>query len=103
MAEYIEREEVIDAIENFLKMDRYYHPYGRGKNIPIKEMVSRVNEIPSADVQPVKHGRWDGYGTCSACGDPWDLLMTNDGDDTGYWYEMPPFCPNCGARMDGET
>ena len=50
MAEYIERKDVIDTIENFLDMDKYYHPYSRGKIIPIPEIVSRVNGIPAADV-----------------------------------------------------
>ena len=53
MAEYIKREDVIDAIENFLEIDKYFHPYSRGKVIPISEVVSRVNEIHTADVQPV--------------------------------------------------
>ena len=52
------------------------------------------------DVQPVKHGEWsqikilqDGYKAkeCSACKATfWDLYHWN-------------YCPNCGARMDGET
>lgn len=61
-----------------------------------------VENMPSADVQPVKHGRWSlsggyvttAYGTiryqiCSVCG---ANLLENDID---YNY-----CPICGARMD---
>ena len=54
-----------------------------------------------ADVAPMKHGKWipkdkDGswrVDTCSACG-----------KDTHYVRYAPAydFCPNCGARMDGE-
>ena len=53
-----------------------------------------VNNIPDADVAPVVHGRWDKNAEgdnivyCDQC------LMPQD---------MPtPYCPNCGARMDGE-
>ena len=51
--------------------------------------------INNTDVQPVKHGRWiinsDGYyPQCSECmNEPQSRIMTN-------------FCPNCGARMDGD-
>jgi len=65
-----------------------------------------IDAIPSADVQPVKHGRWlpsdscitAAYGTihcqiCSECGA--DLM-----EDSDYDYD---FCPVCGARMDGDA
>lgn len=54
-----------------------------------------VDDMPAADVQPVKHGRWiinsDGYyPQCSECmNEPQGRIMTN-------------FCPNCGAKMDGD-
>ncbi len=53
-----------------------------------------LNELPVADVQPVKHGEWkinsDGYYPyCSECGKE---------PESG---KMTKFCPNCGARMDG--
>ena len=53
------------------------------------------NYIHTAYVQPVKHGRWiinsDGYyPQCSECmNEPQGRIMTN-------------FCPNCGAKMDGD-
>ena len=60
-----------------------------------------LDELPSAEVEPVKHGRWeceirntiDGLHTyqqfrCSVCG---MTYITNT-----------PYCPNCGAKMDAE-
>lgn len=48
--------------------------------------------VPSVDVQPVKRGEWGkrAYGRlqCSYCGKCEDVATD--------------FCPNCGARMDGE-
>lgn len=71
-------------------------------NIPFSDLCDIFAEIPSEDVQPVKHGRWSlsggyvttAYGTiryqiCSVCG---ANLLENDID---YNY-----CPICGARMD---
>ena len=53
--------------------------------------------ISSADVAPVRHGRWidtDRYGfpvmECSECGAQTGTLNF-------------PYCFNCGARMDGEN
>ena len=50
---------------------------------------------PTADVEPVRHGRWIhdmvGYVKCSVC---------NDLEENGcvIFYN---FCLNCGAKMDG--
>lgn len=60
----------------------------------IYEEASR--EAPTIDAEPVRHGKWEwkkyanGYETweCSVCRSP---MITR------FWY-----CPNCGAKMDGE-
>ena len=58
-------------------------------------------DIPAADVQPVKHGRWVSIGhklsrICSVC-DCDEPYKFADDDANVYKY-----CPNCGAKMDGE-
>ena len=56
---------------------------------------------PSADVAPVRHGRWfikDGIIDCSVCNNsgwsatPYESLVRHFN-----------YCPNCGARMDEEV
>lgn len=51
--------------------------------------------LPTVDAVPVVHGEWTdkdgGIATCSVCGDRW-----------GVWNVMK-YCPNCGARMDGDN
>lgn len=61
-----------------------------------------IKSVPTADVAPVVHGEWikiDKRGKnvqCSKCGNTLDLRGVNTGrGDANY-------CPNCGARMDGE-
>lgn len=62
-----------------------------------------VYDAPSVDVQPVRHGRWiefdDAYnlisGRCSVCG--WESHLYED-DVVGM-----PYCPNCGAHMEGSN
>lgn len=59
-----------------------------------EDVVSAINNLPSADVAPVRHGRWINHGSfevCSFCGEE------QYGHDSGRYY-----CPNCGARMEGE-
>ena len=59
--------------------------------------VKILNQFPSSDVEPVKHGGWvcgdyyDVGDVCSEC--DWDSQMICP----SYRY-----CPNCGAKMDGE-
>lgn len=58
-----------------------------------------LEHIPAADVVPVVHGDWllrhigvGHYWECSVC-------HTNP---CIYVTEHTKFCPNCGARMDGD-
>lgn len=63
-----------------------------------------VDKQPSADVQPLRHGRWetvegwdgDELYRCSECGDEF-VLIEGTPNDNNYW-----FCPHCGADMRGE-
>ena len=57
------------------------------------DKVEGIKNLPAADAVEVVHGRWiwdkrfADY-VCSECHN-WDL-------------KTPNYCPNCGARMDGE-
>lgn len=75
----------------------------------IQAMINVVGSVEAADVQPVKHGRWvqynrngeETYIECTNCcvpSRPRHLQMvTRSGEG------LPDYCPNCGARMDGDT
>ena len=56
-----------------------------------------IDSIPPADAMPVKRGTWkhiDKYTICcSECGD-------NPCIDSERHYDLTPFCPWCGAKMD---
>ena len=122
MAEYIKREDAIDAV-----LDVYYNtPYidlngeqlkvailkvqpadivtaGRLRGVTYEDgNVTSVHIMDTDDVvkvfAPVRHGRWidkGEYGVCTECG-----------GRSGTQYDgvepiplMTQFCPNCGARM----
>ena len=109
MVEYIERAAVHDLVKRLPE----YHMFSYDRTesligISPDDVDFGVDEIPSADVVEVRHGRWiedertyPGPGLknnlCSVCG-----------EIAGSWKEgLEPgrkwaYCPNCGARMDKE-
>ena len=62
-----------------------------------KKLVrSIIQRTPAADVAPVVHGRWiashDEFCACSICKYPFYV-----------GWNQANYCPNCGAKMDGDT
>lgn len=93
--EYVEREAVMD------KCGWYNTVNGKSVCAVRKDELA---SIPAADVVPVVHGRWEHLEVgcfdlwrCSACGDEWTFEYDPTDAETKVNY-----CPNCGARMDGE-
>ena len=99
MTEYIEREAVVDLIQQ----------YANG-NVKVEEvflltdLLGDITNIKAADVQPVKRGEWVNecieddmnvwWAGCSVCGED---AHSRYGRVSAYNY-----CPNCGADMRGE-
>ena len=63
--------------------------------------VSDIDNMPAADVAPVRHGRWvkpvpgDGDPCCSECKAKQLYLPY-----VGYFYSK--YCPYCGVKMDAK-
>lgn len=104
MSDYIEREAVLAYPIRKDKCDRKHA--NEHFILGIESVIEFVENLPAADVAPVRHGRWiedertyPGPGLknnlCSACGEV-----------AGAWKEgLEPgrkwaYCPNCGALMD---
>lgn len=67
--------------------------------IDISEIVNRVVEqLKSDGLMVEKHGKWE-HNRCTECGKSLDDLFSGD-----FYYddEEVKFCPNCGAKMEGE-
>ena len=92
MAKYINREALPQKKERgfFLEDD-----FNAGWNA----CLNNIESIPAADVAPVRHGKWIFYDAndlidrCSLCGEERPSRM----------FYRSNYCPNCGARMDGDT
>ena len=100
MAEYIDRE---NAIAWFMP---YVHA---GESIDADVVISDIKGMKSADVAPVRHGRWEGHSHSRYCGtDDFGDPIYKDGV-VYYCSECrrktvikERYCPNCGAKMDLE-
>lgn len=102
MAEYIERNEIRKTYE---KLTRSY--VNGDSYIADWRLDEMINSLPSADVAPVRHGRWDSSGKyrfqidnsvavrCTECG----YSLTEPEYRRCVWN----YCPVCGAKMDLEV
>lgn len=84
MSRYIDAEKLTDSIFDWdMTIEDLYY-----------SLCKLVDDVPTADVQEVKHGEWKnqepGYRVaefmCSVCHSESDKLFD--------------YCPDCGARMD---
>ena len=91
MDEYIKRE---DLLELYRIDDPVLNENG---HVPLPVIRQNIMDIPAADVAPVRHGRWKCNQPCPVCGG--DRFEGLDADIWADW--EPPYCPNCGAKMDG--
>lgn len=104
MAEYIDKNESVD--ESYLQnwyidsVDEAGTPHWTEEHIEelVKDFIVIPIETPSADVEPVRRGKWlknEYRHYCSECG---HMGLFNG---FGFKFESN-YCPNCGAKMKGE-
>ena len=94
MDEYISREAVVRYLKGYSEKElNWNHDFGKVTSSVLDKAERALSEMPAADVQPVKHGRWMYPFYCSGCG-----FVPYYSSDLTYNY-----CPNCGARMDGDS
>lgn len=106
MDDYISRQTIIEAVHS--AMYPYFCGAEDGDALSEDEkLVLSVNKtictaikaLPSADVQPVRHGHWiiPRFGAdakCSVCGYYFNDAYDMENEDN--------YCRHCGALMDGD-
>lgn len=100
MKEYIEREKVVELTEVIKYSFASLHQK------VIDALIYNIDKnIPSADVEPVRHGEWvsarpsGGYDFyCSCCK---EFAITYEDNNYREQYYLTDYCPWCGAKMDG--
>lgn len=121
MSDYIEREKAKDAVLNIVgweKIAKYVdemskHPSTKDIDYydALIDAEDVIDDLPSADVAPVRHGMWVDvdrmqihdlhgvltWGNSFKCTECQFKTFAVEGHMAQYRY-----CPNCGARMDGD-
>lgn len=122
MDEYISKQSVIDYLNGYLNSigeDGTYSPlFDRGQRRALINSIQDISVIKGADVQPVKHGHWvekEAYEedrqmgfnfqiVCSNCDEQNSVLYFDENSEpTEKYFMRTPWCPWCGARMDGDS
>ena len=89
MKEYIEKAAVKDEILSWAVCIN--HPELLSK----EDTMHCIDNVPTADVAEVRHGRWNSNGiaiVCSECGKAYGIVEI-----------FAHYCPWCGSRMDKEA
>ena len=116
MSEYISRDDLIKALEadynrSWCSKPQGVEEYVDGARDEYDDVLKIVCGMKAADVQPVKHGRWETWGyvfhgiewkRCSVCGKTADVsyIALLEGRIEPVTLSL---CGCCGARMDGDT
>lgn len=103
MAEYIDKQAVINRIKEYalevygIDLDDAKQFAGRSleENYSegLYEAKELVEDIPTADVAPVRHGHWIEDGDCQIC--------SECGEEHCWDEYRAAYCDSCGAKMDG--
>jgi hypothetical protein len=100
VAKYADLEPIVKQLTSVCVTD---DGIGLGKQMGINYAMEVIAKAPTVDAVEVKHGRWEQIGydkamdriSCSCCKEYWNIA-DNDTETFNY-------CPNCGAKMDGDV
>lgn len=102
MDDLISRKAAIMEIEDYIEEYSELDPdtgYHNLKWCAMEEAKDVLTMLPTVDAAPVVHGRWIDHKDehqCSVCK---EFTVV----DSYVWVQLRyDFCPNCGAKMDGE-
>lgn len=101
MPRYIDADELKESLKN-LKAKANNKKYEQGLQDAIDGYFPQIiDDAPTADVQPVKHGRW------IECAEQKHIEKDYECSECGYRvcgeYECTSFCGGCGAIMGGDS
>ena len=92
-------------LDKLPKIGLWRDPEDHGAMVELRDVIQALQQAAAetGEVAEVVHAHWIGSGEnvrCSCC--KMHPLKEMDVDCVYYWSYEPPFCPNCGAKMDEE-
>lgn len=105
MAEYIEREALKSKLKN-MEATSPNKVYQNAMEDMIYYFIPKIiDEIPSADVAPVRHAKWELIDECINegvyCSNCHKKIYRARAEYANQKVKSN-YCPNCGAKMDGD-
>lgn len=106
MAEYIERESMLSNIKESVVFS--FRTFEKSSEIRgANKIIDCIKNAPTADVEIVKHGKWDNIPNTYMSIASKDVAYSGNAITCSVCHEVNPnayktnYCPNCGAKMDG--
>lgn len=105
MNDYISREAVMSKCDDIWNNADETTQIGLVTINTIDEITDFIESLPSADVQPVKHGRWIDCTFYDPCEKSWEQDFEFECSNCGHKIHNKPnddnlFCGHCSAKMD---
>lgn len=121
--EYIEREKVHRLVRSLTQYTWTNPDKSKYRvTVGIDDVQFSIDKIPAADVAEVRHGEWleDEYNETTYCSEcekealynstfelqfdyDWEENLVPCGYEEHKEYIRTKYCPNCGAKMGGDT
>ena len=73
------------------------YPNPRCGACDVGECLRYIDDTPTVEAEPVRHAKWyapASYDPCEWC---------SNCHERTRWFFDEGFCPNCGAKMDGDN
>lgn len=109
--EYIERKAIVEKLNEIGSWGSSSNEFLDGLIVGVRYAITLIMQAPTIDITSAKCGKWHSwlgidnifksrrYYRCRACNKIFSFV-------TKRWQtsiNMSPYCPNCGARMDGNA
>ena len=105
MADYVDRDLLLKVLIHRVKGNED-NCIVLGTNNTLAILEEWVRSVSAVDAVEVVHGRWrpleyDGYADGNPVWDLWECSECQE-EHSGDEDSLTPYCPNCGAKMDGD-
>lgn len=85
---------LLAEIEEEIEAEKSYDDYDRSVTVGLRIAYKDIKKQPKVEAETIKHGQWlphkiTASSKCSEC--------------RRVFADETPYCPNCGARMDGDV